>query len=62
VGASERVDAVVVGAVGEGGEFVEEVVQVRAGHDLDESVLAAAATGWARTYLDPVARRLLARK
>lgn len=36
VGASEGVDAVVVGGVGEGGDFVEEVGGVGAGDEFDE--------------------------
>ena len=57
VGAGEGVDAVVVGAVGEGAELVEEVVAVAVADDFEEPVLVAAATGWARTSFEPVARR-----
>ena len=45
VGAGEGVDAVVVGGVGEGAEFVEEVVAVRATDDFDQSILSCRGDG-----------------
>ena len=54
VGACEGVDAVVVGAVGEGGEFVEEVVGVAVADELDESVFGGGGDGGARMSLSPV--------
>src|SRR5947208_15763520 len=45
VGAGEGVDAVVVGGVREGADLVEELVQVRAAGDLDESILGRGGDG-----------------